>query len=117
MRIETRICTSWILTKKGVEETDTEDVDTSLEQSFVEVPIPACVKRLLDYADWWADTICVVDGTAYYWAYEDYGRCNVIFNKDRVLLAAPVLCIDSFAPGCDTKFYVSNAGKSILVDF
>ena len=103
--------------EEGVEETDTEDVDTSPEQTFVEVPIPACVKRLLDYADWWADTICVVDGTAYYWAYEDYGRCNVIFNKDRVLLAAPVLCIDSFAPGCDTKFYVSNAGKSILVDF
>ena len=103
--------------EEGVEETDTEDVDTSPEQTFVEVPIPACVKRLLDYADWWADTICVVDGTAYYWAYEDYGRCNVIFNKDRVLLAAPVLCIDSFAPGCDTKFYVSNAGKSVLVDF
>ena len=103
--------------EEGVEETDTEDVDTSPEQTFVEVPIPACVKRLLDYADWWADTICVVDCTAYYWAYEDYGRCNVIFNKDRVLLAAPVLCIDSFAPGCDTKFYVSNAGKSILVDF
>ena len=103
--------------EEGVEETDTEDVDISLEQSFVPVPIPACVKRLLDYADWWADTICVVDCTAYYWAYEDYGRCNVIFNKDRVLLAAPVLCIDSFAPGCDTKFYVSNAGKSILVDF
>ena len=103
--------------EEGVEETDTEDVDTSLEQTFVEVPIPVCVKRLLDYADWWADTICVVDCTAYYWAYEDYGRCNVIFNKDRVLLAAPVLCIDSFAPGCDTKFYVSNAGKSILVDF
>ena len=103
--------------EEGVEETDTEDVDTSLERTFVEVPIPACVKRLLDYADWWADTICVVDGTAYYWAYEDYGRCNVIFNKYRVLLAAPVLCIDSFAPGCDTKFYVSNAGKSVLVDF
>ena len=103
--------------EEGAEETDTEDVDISLEQSFVPVPIPACVKRLLDYADWWADTICVVDGTAYYWAYEDYGRCNVIFNKDRVLLAAPVLCIDSFAPGCDTKFYVSNAGKSVLVDF
>lgn len=103
--------------EEGVEETDTEDVDTSPEQTFVEVPIPACVKRLLDYADWWADTICVVDGTAYYWAYEDYGRCNVIFNKDKVLLAAPILCIDSFAPGCDTKFYVSNAGKSVLVDF
>ena len=103
--------------EEGVEETDTDDVGTSLEQSFVEVPIPACVKRLLDYADWWADTICVVDGTAYYWAYEDYGRCNVIFNKDKVLLAAPVLCIDSFALDCDTKFYVSNAGKSVLVDF
>jgi hypothetical protein len=103
--------------EEGVEETDTEDVDTSPEQTFVEVPIPACVKRLLDYADWWADTFCVVDGTAYYWAYEDYGRCNVIFNKDKVLLAAPILCIDSFAPGCDTKFYVSNAGKSVLVDF
>lgn len=96
---------------------EAEDVDTSLVQSFVPVPIPTFVKRLLNYADWWADTICVVNGTAYYWGYEDYGRCNVIFNKEKVLLAAPVLYIDSFAPDCDTKFYVSNAGKRVLVDF
>ena len=101
-----------------VEDVDAEvDVDTASVPSIDPVPIPSFVNRLLDYADWWADTICVVNGTAYYWAYEDYGRYNVIFNKDKVLLAAPVLCIDSFASGCDTKFYVSNAGKSVLIDF
>lgn len=93
-----------------------EDDDISVP-SFTPVAIPTFVNRLLDNADWWADTICVVNGTAYYWAYEEYGRCNVIFNKDRVLLAAPVLCIDSFALDCDYKFYVSNVGKSVLVDF
>ena len=93
------------------------DDDISSVESFTPVPIPSFVKRLLDYADWWADTICVVNGTAYYWAYEEFGRCNIIFNKDKVLLAAPVLCIDSFAPDSDYKFYVSNVGKSVLVDF
>ena len=93
-----------------------EDDDISVP-SFTPVTIPSFVNRLLDYADWWADTICVVNCTAYYWAYEEYGRCNVIFNKDRFLLAAPVLCIDSFAPDCDYKFHVSNVGKSVLVDF
>jgi len=97
-------------------DSDAGDDDISVP-SFTPVTIPSFLHRLLDYADWWADTICVVNGTAYYWAYEEYGRCNVIFNKDRVLLAAPVLCIDSFAPDCDYKFYVSNVGKSVLVDF
>ena len=95
----------------------TTDDDAECESSFVRVPIPASVNRLLDYADWWADTFCVANGTAYYWAYEDYFRSNVLFSKHNVLLESPVLRMDSFASGCNTKFYVSNVAKSVLVDF
>jgi len=100
------------------DESDAEsNDDTEYVSSYVPVPIPAFVNHLLDYADWWADTVCVVNGTAYYWGYETYCRSNVLFNKNKVLLTAPVLRIDSFASGCDTKFYVSNAAKRVLVDF
>ena len=93
------------------------DDDTDTASSYVDVPIPDFVSRLLNNADWWADTVCVVNGTAYYLAYEGYCRTCVLLNKDRVLLAAPMVQIDSFASGCDTKFYVSNAAKRVLVDF
>lgn len=93
------------------------DDETEYVSSYVPVPIPASVNRLLDYADWWADTVCVVNEMAYYWGYETYCRSNVLFNKNKVLLAAPVLRIDSFASGCDNKFYVSNTAKRVLVDF
>ena len=104
--------------KEAEEESDTEsENDTEEVYSYVPVPIPASVNSLLKYADWWADTVCVVNGTAYYLAYEGYCRTSVLFNKERVLLAAPMVQIDSFASGCDTKFYVSNAAKRVLVDF
>lgn len=104
--------------KETDEESDTEaENDTEEDYSYVSVPIPDFVNSLLEDADWWADTVCVVNGTAYYRAYENYGRLSVLFNKDRILIAAPVLSIDSFASGCDTKFYVSNAWKQVLVDF
>lgn len=45
----------------GVESDD----DTDYVSSYVPVPIPAFVNHLFDYADWWADTVCVVNGTAY----------------------------------------------------
>lgn len=110
------------ITDMGEDETDDEsdaesNDDTEYVSSYVPVPIPAFVNHLLDYADWCADTVCVVNGTAYYWGYEIYCRSNVLFNKKKVLLAAPVLRIDSFASECDTKFYVSNAAKTVLVDF
>lgn len=100
------------------DENNTEsDDDTEYVSSYVPVPIPTFVNRLLDYADWWADTISVVNGTAYYWGYENFCRSNVLFNQNKVLVAAPVLHVDSFASGCNTKFYVSNAAKRVLVDF
>lgn len=100
------------------DESDTEsDDDTEYVSSYVPVPIPTFVNCLLDYADWWADTISVVNGTAYYWGYENYCRSNVLFNQNKVLVAAPVLHVDSFASGCNTKFYVSNAAKRVIVDF
>ena len=42
------------------------DDDISSVPSFTPVTIPSFLNRLLDYADWWVDTICVVNGTAYY---------------------------------------------------
>lgn len=100
------------------EEKDTElESDTEYVSSYVPVPIPDFVNSLLEDADWWADTVCVANGTVYYLGNENYGRLSVLFNKDKILLAAPVLSIDSFASGCDTKFYVSNAAKKVLVDF
>lgn len=100
------------------DESDTEsDDDTEYVSSYVPVPIPTFVNRLLDYADWWADTISVVNGTAYFGGYENFCRSNVLFNQNKVLVAAPVLHVDSFASGCNTKFYVSNAAKRVLVDF
>ena len=100
------------------DESDTEsDDDTEYVSSYVPVPIPTFVNCLLDYADWWADTISVANGTAYYWGYENFCRSNVLFNQNKVLVAAPVLHVDSFASGCNTKFYVSNAAKRVLVDF
>ena len=103
---------------EAVDESDTEsDDDTEYVSSYVPVPIPTFVNRLLEYADWWADTISVVNGTAYYWGYENYCRSNVLFNPNKVLVVAPVLHVDSFASGCNTKFYISNAAKRVLVDF
>lgn len=100
------------------DESDTEsDDDTEYVSSYVPVPIPTFVNRLLDYADWWADTISVVNGTAYFGGYENFCRSNVLFNQNKVLVAAPILHVDSFASGCNTKFYVSNAAKRVLVDF
>ena len=100
------------------DESDTEsDDDTEYVSSYVPVPIPSFVNRLFDDTDWWADTFCVANGTAYYWGYENYCRSNVLFNQNKVLVAAPVLYIDSFASGCNTKFYVCNAAKRVLVDF
>ena len=100
------------------DESDTEsDDDTEYVSSYVPVPIPTFVNCLLDYADWWADTISVANGTAYYWGYENFCRSNVLFNQNKVLVAAPVLHVDSFASGCNTKFYVRNAAKRVLVDF
>lgn len=96
---------------------DTCDDDTGHVSSCEPVQIPDFVRRLLAHAEWSADTMSVANGTAYYWGYEEYARCAVLFSQDEILVATPVLQTDSFAPECDTKFYFSNAAKSVLVDF
>ena len=101
-----------------------EDIAEDIEEESVidsefhwEPPIiPTFVKRLFSGADWSADTICVVDGKAYYMAYDDNGRTNVLYNKDRILVADPTL---SILPYDKDKhlYHASVIGKDILVDF
>lgn len=106
--------------------------------SYVPVRIPSFVRNLFPSSDWYADTICVANGTAYYQGYDDYGRCQVIFTQNKLLLAAPILYI-SPAEGAErankvagngskarskgakerenTRFRVYNVAKSVVVDF
>ena len=98
------------------ERDDEGDIDSS-EYQYEPPVIPSFVKNMLTDADWWADTVCVVDKKAYYTAYETYGRMRVLYNEDKVLVADPTLRVDSFASGCDSKFYVSVVGQTQLVDF
>lgn len=109
---------SLICVGEATDSSSTESDDESGEVSGWTPPvIPACVKRLLRYADWSTDTICVANGKAYYLAHDVYYRTSVIYSEDSIIVANPVLLIDSFAPGCKEKFYVSVVGKTLVADF
>ena len=99
------------------EENGRFDAESTGGAEWEEPVIPASVQRLLKYPDWSADTICVVDGNAFYLANDLYYRTRVIYDKDRVIAMNPTLRIDSFAHGCKEKFYVSVVGKRQVVDF
>lgn len=105
------------LVYKDIEE-DIEEEESVIDSEYHWEPpiIPTFVKRLFSGADWSADTICVVDGKAYYMAYDDNGRTNVLYNKDRILVADPTL---SILPYDKDKhlYHASVIGKDILVDF
>lgn len=79
--------------------------------------VPDFVQNLMEDADWSADTICVANGKAYYFAYEVFGRMLLIYNDDEILVADPTLHVDSFASGSMDKFYVSVSDKCRLIDF
>lgn len=96
---------------------DESNFDSNDTYQYIPPVIPAFVKYLMEDADWSADTICVVNNKAYYFAYENYGRTLLIYNKDGILVEDPTLRVDSFASGCKDKFYVSVADKCRLIDF
>lgn len=82
------------------------------------VPVaPPFVQNLLDSAEWYPDTICVVDGKAFYFAYDIYNRTNVIYNNDELLLENPTLQCESISSNEKYKFMINMADKQMMVDF
>ena len=102
--------------KHGQEDAEA-DTDDDATNQYVEPVIPSFVQNLLEYAEWFTDTICVANGKAYYLAGEEFGRTMVIYDDERILVADPTLQVDSLLSGCSDKFYVSVADKSMLVNF
>ena len=101
---------------KVAEDVEDEENVIDSEKHWEPPIIPSFVKKLYSGADWSADTICVVDGKAYYMAYDGNGRINVLYNKDRILVADPTLSILPY--DMDKRLYhASVIGKDILVDF
>lgn len=86
-------------------------------RQYAQTLIPSFVKDMLGHASWDADTICVVNGKAYYFAYESYSRTCIIFDDERILAEDPTLRIVSYASGCKDKYRVMVTDKSFLVDF
>lgn len=58
--------------------------EESSEYNWVEPPIPDFVQDYLDSADWSVDTICVVDGKAYYFANDMFSRTNIIYDESKI---------------------------------
>ncbi len=96
--------------EEGVEET------ASSEYHWEPPVIPPFVKRLIPGEDWSADTICVIDGKAYYIAYARNCQTNVIYSRDGILVADPTLSVMPYDEG-RKLFHVSITGKDVLVDF
>lgn len=98
----------------GIEESVEE---TASNKYHWEPPvIPSFVKRLIPDADWSADTICVVDGKAYYIAYAGNSQTSVIYSREGILVADPTLSILPYDKA-RKLFHVSITGKDVLVDF
>ena len=79
--------------------------------------IPPFVLNMLDSADWEADTICVVDGRAFYHAYDIHYRTSVIYDNKRVYLEDPTLWCDSVSAEEKYKFDIFMTDKEMVVDF
>lgn len=94
-----------------------DNVKNSKGNGITSENIPDCVRHILPSANWCIDTICVANGKVYCSAYEDYTRTMLLYNEDKVLLENPTLEIDSVAPIFKTKFKISIAGNSIVIDF
>lgn len=95
----------------------TDDISSDFDVTEEERVVPSFVQELVEDASWWTDIVCVVDGKAYYFAFEDYGRMGVLYNEDRILAADPTLQICSCESDSGNKFVVSVVGKSVPVDF
>lgn len=98
-------------------ESDGND-DNTPEFSWEPPPMPKFLDNCVgSYSEWGADTICVVNGTAYYRAYDEYGGTSIIYTLDELLCEDPTLTYDSVSSNFKSKFRISTAHKSIVVDF
>ncbi len=95
------------------EMTNTKDI----LHDYTDPPIPTFVQNLLDSAEWCADTICVVDGKAFYRAFDIRNRTTVIYSENGILLENPTLYYDSVSPGEKYRFNIFVADKQMTVDF
>lgn len=94
-------------------EYDEED-SISNEYSWESPAIPQFVRRLNPNGDWSADTICVVNGKAFFLAYDNC--MNAVYSEDGVLAADPTLSVLPYDKERNI-FHVSIVGKDLLVDF
>ena len=92
--------------------------DNTPEFSWEPPPMPKFLGYCVgSYSEWGADAICVVNGTAYYRAYDEYGGTSNIYTLDELLCEDPTLTYDSVGSNFKSKFRISTAHKSIVVDF
>ena len=91
-----------------------EEDSISNEYSWESPVIPQFVRRLNPNGDWSADTICVVNGKAFYLAYDNC--MNAVYSEDGILAADPTLSVLPYDKGKNI-FHVSVVGKDLLVDF
>ncbi|MBO6253847.1 MAG: DUF3298 domain-containing protein, partial [Bacteroidaceae bacterium] len=86
----------------------------SNEYSWESPSIPQFVRRLNPNGDWSADTICVVNGKAFFLAYDNC--MNAVYSEDGVLAADPTLSVLPYDKERNI-FHVSIVGKDLLADF
>lgn len=91
--------------------------DESSEYSWVEPPIPDFVQNYLDSVDWSVDTICVVDGRAFYFATDLFSRTSIIYDDSKIYVDDPTLYYDSVETKEPYKFMTRTATKRVEVDF
>ena len=102
------------MTTESNQENEEEE---SSEYSWVEPPIPDFVQNYLDSSDWSVDTICVVDGKAYYFANDIFSRTNIIYDESKIYVDDPTLYYDSLETKEPYKFMIHTAAKHVEVDF
>lgn len=103
-------------------EEDDEEYDESITEhhvasSWVCPPKPKFLENYYGKADISADTICVVNGNAYYYGFDERYRNMVIYTLDEMLCENPTLTYYLLSSSSKTKFVVRTAFKSLTVDF
>lgn len=109
--------TSLVSEDKTVMESESEDEESETAFSWEEPPLPDFLAKYHDSASWGADTICVANGKAYYIAYDEYGRTDVIYTLDELICEDPTLMCESIGSNFKTKFRISTSYNSMVVDF
>lgn len=79
--------------------------------------IPAFVKNLIKDSEWYADTLCAVNGKNYFIAREGCCSTALIYDNEKVFIEDPSLRIDSVSSGHKNKIYVSVIDNYKLIDF